>query len=178
MKVKKQSGRAVPALFPSRRDAAAALIWPVLRVLSIFAANQSKCLSMNHLHAAMSFPGKAQSSPIKPNQVILAMSMQPSRNIRRQGGGKPPHSRASSGQPLQNARRRESCLRRAVYEAAWGGSCGSKLRRNLPLDSFPAVWQHRASMRVSEKPILPHSRSVQGGAGRQEGNSCSVISFV
>ena len=35
-------------------------------LLSLFAANQWKCLSLNPLHAAMSFPGQAQSSLIKP----------------------------------------------------------------------------------------------------------------
>jgi len=40
-------------------------------LLRLFAANQYKCLSMNHLHTKLSFPAKAQSSLIKPNQVIF-----------------------------------------------------------------------------------------------------------
>jgi hypothetical protein len=37
----------------------------------LFAVNQSKCLSMNNLHAKLSFSGQPQSSRIKPNQVIF-----------------------------------------------------------------------------------------------------------
>jgi hypothetical protein len=40
-------------------------------LLSLFAANQWKCLSRNNLHAPRSFPDQAQSSLIKPNQVIF-----------------------------------------------------------------------------------------------------------
>jgi hypothetical protein len=36
-----------------------------LSVLSLFAANQLKCLSMNHLHAILRFPDQAQSTLIK-----------------------------------------------------------------------------------------------------------------
>jgi hypothetical protein len=38
-----------------------------LGLLRLFAANQSKCLSMNNLHATLSFPSQAQSSLIKVN---------------------------------------------------------------------------------------------------------------
>jgi hypothetical protein len=41
------------------------------RVLSLFAANQPKCLSMNMLHTITTFFGQAQSRLIKPNQVIF-----------------------------------------------------------------------------------------------------------
>jgi len=40
--------------------------------LRVFAAIQSKRLSMNHLHEEASFPGQAQSSLVKPNYVPSA----------------------------------------------------------------------------------------------------------
>ena len=36
-----------------------------LGLLSLFAANQLKCLSMNHLHAKRSFPSQARSRLVK-----------------------------------------------------------------------------------------------------------------
>src|ERR1039457_6786012 len=42
------------------------LRFAALGILSLFAANKSKCLSMNHLHATVSF---SQSSPVKPSQT-------------------------------------------------------------------------------------------------------------
>jgi hypothetical protein len=38
----------------------------------LFAANQFKCFSMNHLQAKLSFPGQARSSLIKLNQTTLS----------------------------------------------------------------------------------------------------------
>ena len=47
-----------------------------LGILSLFAANQWKFLTMNHLRAKWSFPGQAQSRLIKANQVIfLSLTM-------------------------------------------------------------------------------------------------------
>ena len=43
-------------------------------VLSLFAANQLKCLSMNYLHSKWVVPKQGQSSQIKPNQSILLCS--------------------------------------------------------------------------------------------------------
>jgi predicted nuclease of predicted toxin-antitoxin system len=47
------------------------LLWLRLAALRPFAANQLKCLTMNHLHAKPSFPAQAQSSLVKPNHVIF-----------------------------------------------------------------------------------------------------------
>jgi hypothetical protein len=50
------------------------LLWlrlAALCLLSFFAANQPKCLSMSMLHKNMAFSIKPQSSPIKVNRVIL-----------------------------------------------------------------------------------------------------------
>jgi hypothetical protein len=45
--------------------------WPFLRVLSLFAANQWKFLSMNTLHATLSSSGQPRSRLIKANQDIF-----------------------------------------------------------------------------------------------------------
>jgi len=45
--------------------------WPFLRVLSLFAANQWKFLSMNNLHTKLTPSGQAQSRLIKANQDIF-----------------------------------------------------------------------------------------------------------
>jgi len=50
--------------------------FPVLRSfqrrrMSLFTANQLKCLSMKCLCQKISFSGQAQSSPIKPNQGVF-----------------------------------------------------------------------------------------------------------
>jgi hypothetical protein len=42
-----------------------------LRILSLFAANQHKLLSISMLHKNAGFFNQGQSGPIKPNQVIL-----------------------------------------------------------------------------------------------------------
>jgi hypothetical protein len=42
-----------------------------LSLLSLFAANQPKCLSMNHLRTQQGFCNQVQSSLIKANQVIF-----------------------------------------------------------------------------------------------------------
>ena len=42
-----------------------------LGVLSLFAANQLKCLSMKYLRQKISFSGQAQSSLVKPNQGVF-----------------------------------------------------------------------------------------------------------
>ena len=60
------------APFLSANSSATALSWRrrelQRRRMRIFAANQSKCLSMNNLRSRTRFPKQAQSSPIKPNQ--------------------------------------------------------------------------------------------------------------
>ena len=82
------TGKAGPALFPSRRDAAATLFWPFRRVVRLFVANQSKRLSMNHLDVKLSFPGQAQSRLIKANQVIFCPSIRPSSTVNPADEGK------------------------------------------------------------------------------------------
>ena len=44
-----------------------------LSLLSLFAANQWKCLSRNHLQITPSFGGQTGSNPVKPSQTIFSL---------------------------------------------------------------------------------------------------------
>ena len=61
----------IPTILRPSADSAGATTMPVLRVLRLLAGNQSKLLSINHLHAALGFPGQPQSRLIKVNQAMF-----------------------------------------------------------------------------------------------------------
>jgi hypothetical protein len=55
--------------FPSSIFDSPSSLWlrlAALGVLSLFAANPLKCLSMNKLHATLTFPSQTRSNPVKP----------------------------------------------------------------------------------------------------------------
>ena len=49
--------------------------WPFLHIFSLFAANQCKFLSINHLHAKLGFPGQAQSSLTSLIKLFFTFTM-------------------------------------------------------------------------------------------------------
>ena len=107
-------------------------------------------------------PTTARESMRSPKEEMAAVT---DRRYRR--------GRPSAGSPARTAR---NCQCTTLTMARF---CGASLRQNLPLDALLAVWQYAATINECErKPILPHPRSVQEGAGRQEGNSHSVASLI